>query len=194
MMVMTYPLLNTTNQEKIITVESPKQANWELFDTRAADAETLNERRWRVTVPARETVTFVRKERTRISWQEDVMNLDYQNLQRFFDNRWLDQDAYDRLSELLNTRAVIARAHEEQTKLEEERNRVYEQQNQLRANLSTLQATGKEAILRDRMLNQLTQTQDRLEAIEVRLNVLTTQIAEAEAQVKQIVAGLGAKA
>jgi len=123
-----------------------------------------------------------------------VMSLDYQSLQRYFENHWLDQTAYTRLSGLLDTLAAIARAHEEQNKLEEERTRIYEQQNQLRANLSTLQATGKEATLRDRMLAQLTQTQDRLEAIEVRISALTTHITEAETQVKQIVAGLGAKA
>jgi hypothetical protein len=194
MKVVTYTILNTTNQEKVVTVEAPKQANWELYDMRSADTETLNERRWRVTVPARETVTFVRKERTRLSWQEDVMNLDYQNLQRFFENRWLDKDAYDRLSELLNTRNIIATAHEEQNKLSEERTRIYEQQSQLRANLSTLQATGKEAALRDRMLDQLTQTQDRLDTIEARGGTLTQEIAKAEAKVKQILVRLGAKA
>ncbi|MBX3082563.1 MAG: hypothetical protein KF716_13080 [Anaerolineae bacterium] len=189
-----YHILNTSSQDKIITVEAPKQTSWEPFDTAAADAETLNERRWRVTVPARQTTVFTRKERMLTHWQEDVMSLDYQNLQRFFENRWLDQAAYDRLSELLDTRAAISRAHDEQNKLNDERARIYEQQNQLRANLTTLQATGKEAALRDRMLDQLTQTQDRLEQIEVRLGALTQEIAESEAKLKQIVAGLGAKA
>ena len=65
------------------------------------------------------------------------------------------------------------------------------QQEQLRANLTTLQPTGQEAALRNRMLGQLESSQDRLEAIEVEVNKLNQLIADSEKKIDEIVAGLG---
>ena len=57
--------------------------------------------------------------------------------------------------------------------------------------MGSLQRTGQEAALRDRLLAKLENSQDRLEASEREYDDLSRQITEAESNVEQIIAGLG---
>jgi len=134
---------------------------------------------------------FVRKERRLLTRHEEVRNLNYQQLQRFFENRWLDKAAYERLRHLLDNLGRIDAAHQEQETLAAERQDIYERQGQLRENLGALKAEGEEAALRGRMLSQLETTEDRLATIEARMTALDEEIAAAEEQIEQILAELG---
>jgi uncharacterized small protein (DUF1192 family) len=60
----------------------------------------------------------------------------------------------------------------------------------LRENLKTLGAEGQEAALRNRMLEKLSMTQDRLEAIDARQEELSQRIAATKAEIDRILDGL----
>jgi hypothetical protein len=187
----TYILENTTAKALTITIESAIEEGYELFDTAAPDVETASERRWRVKVPARGRAEFVRQERTPHQRYEELRRLDYRRLQEFMQRRWLDKAAIQQLETMLDNLGAVQRAKSQQAKLQSERDGIYKQQEQLRANLGALQPTGPEANLRGRVLAQLTETQDRLEAISRENNDLERQIINAEANVERIIARLG---
>ncbi len=187
----TYVLENDTAKDQVVTIEAPIRSDFELVNTPPPDAETAAERRWRVRVPARESVLFERHER-RLTWRrEEVRKLDYRRLQRFFEERWLDQAAYERLTVLLNNLALIQNAHAEQKALKDEREEIYARQAQLRENLTALKPAGEEGVLRARVLSQLSATEDRLENIERRLAEIAAQIEQAEKQVEEALNMLG---
>jgi hypothetical protein len=187
----TYIIENTTAKALTVTLEAMSIPPYELFDTPAPAVETANERRWRVSIPARGKAEFIRQERFLTRRQEELRQLNYQKLQQFMQNRWLDEATLSQLKELLNYLGQIQTSHDEELKLIKERERVYQQQEQIRANLGALQPTGQEAALRNRVLAQLEAAQNRLEAIEQHIQELTRQRAEAEAKVKDIIASLG---
>jgi hypothetical protein len=187
----TYILENTTAKALTITIESAIEEGYELFDTAAPDVETASERRWRVNVPARGRAEFVRQERTPHQRYEELRRLDYRRLQEFMHNRWLDKAAIQQLETMLDNLGAVQRARSQQAKLQSERENIYKQQEQLRANLGALQPTGPEAALRGRVLAQLTEMQDRLEAISRENSDLERQIINAEANVERIIARLG---
>jgi hypothetical protein len=187
----TYILENTTARPLTVTIESAIEEGYELFDTAAPDVETAAERRWRVNVPARGKAEFVRQERTPHQRYEELRRLDYRRLQDFMHNHWLDKAAIQQLETMLDNIAAVQRAWNQQSKLQSERENIYKQQEQLRANLGALQQTGPEAALRGRVLAQLTETQDRLEAISRENSDLERQIINAEANVERIIARLG---
>lgn len=189
--ITTNTIENTTSKPITVTLEAAMFMTYELFDTPKPDAETLNERRWRVQVGAGETVKFVRKERWLNHRREEVRQLDYKRLQRFMENRWLDQSLFDRLSEMLDNVSKVQKAQAEIVKLGEERKAIYERQQQLRANLQALQPSGQEAALRNRMLTQLEASEDRLEEMDRRIEELERQISETEAKVNTIIENLG---
>src|SRR5206468_3794446 len=159
----------TTAKPLTITVEAPIRANFELFETPQPAVETATERRWRIDLQARKKTEFVRKERMRTWRKQELRQLDCQNLQHFLENRWLDKQTYEQLADMLDALAFVQRARAEQDMLANERKTIYTNQEQLRANLNTLQSTGQEAGLRKRMLDQLEGTQNRLDEIEQRI-------------------------
>ncbi|MCQ3932902.1 MAG: hypothetical protein DPW16_20830 [Chloroflexi bacterium] len=189
--ITTTTIENTTQKPITVTLEAAMFMSYELFDTPKPDAETLNERRWRVQIGAGETVKFVRKERWLNHRREEVRQLDYKRLQRFMQNRWLDQNLFDRLSEMLDNVSKVQKAQAEIVKLGEERKTIYERQQQLRANLQALQPSGQEAALRNRMLTQLEASENRLEEMDRRIEELEHQITETEAKVNTIIENLG---
>lgn len=187
----TYVIENTTAKPLSILIEAPIRAGFDLFDTAPVAVETATDRRWRVSISARSRSEFTRKERQRTQRYEELRELDYQRLQQFLDNHWLDRATVERLSALLDKLAVIQRSQAELNDIDNKREALYKQQEQLRANLSALNPTGQEAALRNRVLSQLEGTQDRLEAMDRRVTELNQQIADAEQQIDQIIAGLG---
>ncbi len=80
--------------------------------------------------------------------------------------------------------------HYQTPKDREVRLEIYSQQEQIRANLGALQPTGKEAQLRDRLLNDLEATQDRLDAIAAEIADAGQTIAETEAKIEALIAAL----
>jgi hypothetical protein len=186
-----YTLDNATERDLTVTLEAPIRTGYELFETPLPDVETIAGRRWRVPVPAHGSAEFVRRERRLTRRHEEVRNLSYQRLQRYMEDRWLDQATFDLLAGLLDNLAFIENAHAEQEEISAERKSIYDRQGQLRKNLTTLKPAGEEGPLRMRMLRQLEASEDRLEEIDARLAELDEQIAQAEEQVEQTLAALG---
>lgn len=188
----TYIIENATAKPQTVTIEAPiaSNSNQELYETRPADVETANERRWRVDVPARGKAEFTRKERYRTYRNEDLHRLDYRNLQKYLKNKYLDRALFDALSALLDAMGLTQKLNEKKNGLEEERGKIYTQQENLRANLGALQSTGQEAPLRNRLLKQLEHSQDRLEAIDSELQELEQQLVENSNRIEKMIADL----
>lgn len=187
----TYVIENSTARTLIITVEAPIRTDFELYNMPPADVETVSERRWKVTVPVRAKTEFQRKERHRIERSEELRRLDYKQLQHFMENRWLDRSTLDALSEMLDNMGSIQRWQGQLSELHKERTAIYQQQEQIRANLAALQPTEQEAALRNRVLAQLEAAQNRLEDIARQHAELTQQITESDRRVNEIIEGLG---
>ena len=182
---------NTTGKTLTVTLEAPIVSGLELFDTPAPNVQTASERRWQVEVPARAKAEFTRKDRRLTKRHEALRSLNYQNLESYLGNRWLDKSTFNNIKDMLDNLEIIAKAHTKIGDLINERKKIYEQQEQLRANLGALQSTGQEATLRNRLLGQLEQTQNRLEEIERQTVDLQKMIATTEEKVSQIIANLG---
>lgn len=74
--------------------------------------------------------------------------------------------------------------------MSQERSHIYQQQEQLRADLGALQPTGQEANLRNRLLKQLESTQDRLDEIETEIAEANKFIEDGQKRVEQLIAEL----
>ena len=187
----TYLVENTTGQGQTVTIEAPIRAQFELFDTLPPTAETATERRWQIAVPAHADTEFIRSERHLTRRHEQLRSLSYRQLERFMQGRWLDDETYDQLKDLLDYLTVIEQSQAEQQQLKSEREEIYERQSQLRENLTALQPEGQEGTLRARVLTRLEATEDRLEAIDTRLNALRSEIDAANARIEHILDDLG---
>ncbi len=189
----TYTVENTTSRDETVIIEAKALAHLEMFDTPSPDYESANERRWRVPVRAQASAKFVHKVRRPLRRRENLLNLRYQDLLKYLENRWLDQHTFAGLSEILTNLEHIQRATDQQRKLKSEQEDIYNQQEQLRKNLGALQTTGKEAGFRDRLLAQLEASQDRLDDIDTEYDAAEQRKQQADKQIDAIIAGLNAE-
>lgn len=187
----TYRIENTTADDKRVTIEAAITPNWELFDTPEPDTVNATEHRWRIDSPAGSIAEFVKRTRHLEHRHEEIRRLDYRRLQHFFQGRWLDQAAYNRLSEVLDNIGTIQAARAEKQTLEGERRTIYERQGQLRENMNALKAGGEEGQLRTRMLRQLEASENRVEGIDHRQSELDQVIQQAEVRINELIAMLG---
>ncbi|GAB5490173.1 MAG: hypothetical protein Phog2KO_03880 [Phototrophicaceae bacterium] len=186
----TYSIENSTSKSQIVTIEAPVRNSFDLYDTRQPDVETAEYRRWKVSVEARSTVDFVRNERMLRYDRREISSLKYQNLSKYLENKWLDQDTFDNLQEILDSHEIIHSENKNITELEIERQEIYQQQEQIRANLGALQSTGQEANLRNRLLRQLESTQDRLDDIDATISQSKQTIVDTEAKIQTLLDSL----
>ena len=188
---MVYHIENKTDRERTVTLEAATNPRAELFDTPTPDVETPSLRRWRVPVAAGSRTSFTFQERAPRRRTEQISKLKYRQLQNYLQNRWLDQDTFNSLSDILVQFALIEQTKKQQNKLTADRKTIYEQQEQIRANLAALQPTGDEAALRNRLLKKLEYAQDRLDTIDVELDDAQKTLQETEATVEKLIAALG---
>ncbi len=191
-----YMLENSTGDEKTVMLESTFgktgwQQSFELFDTPAPQVDSAQERRWRVTVPAHGAAGFTAKLRRRTHSQHTLTNISYKQVQEYLSKRFIDEATFAHLRELLETLQRIQQEKQHQQALEKETRSLYEQQEQQRKNLGALQATGKEADLRDRVLKQLEAAQDRLDAIAGEVETSQQALAAAEQLLPAMINRLG---
>jgi hypothetical protein len=186
-----YIIENTTAKPQVVTIEAPITTNYELFETAKPAVETANERRWPVDVKARGKAEFVRRERMLRYDRREIRSLDYRNLSNYLENKWLDKSTYDQLRDILDTIQQMRKAQTKITALEQEREQIYRQQEQIRANLGALQPTGQEATLRNRLLKQLETTQDRLDAIDKERAESQEFINQSEKRIQELINNLG---
>ncbi|MEM6527078.1 MAG: hypothetical protein AAF653_02225 [Chloroflexota bacterium] len=185
-----YTIENTTDDAKTVTVEQALGSQDNLFQTREPDSETLNEKRWRVAVEAKSKTVFRVNKRYIQSQNHLLRDLKFEQIQRWADKRYLDQELFEELGELTKTLTFIQKTKDANYALRNEREEIYGRQEQFRANLGALQSTGKEATLRDRILAQLTASQDRLDEIEKALTLGERTINESEKRVEAIILSL----
>jgi cell division protein FtsB len=190
----TYSLENRMPLPRVVILEtSVIDSDAELFDTLPPQYTSATERRWHVAVHARGQVQFTRKERTKVYSDVSLRKLKYEQLRDYLANRWIDEATFAVLSEVIGAVGQIQEAKERQESLTTIRVDIFKQQDQLRANLTTLQPTGKEAALRQRVLAQFEALQDRLDALNAEEASLKAKIAELEAKIDAIIAALPQK-
>ncbi|MEO1645204.1 MAG: hypothetical protein AAFR67_08455, partial [Chloroflexota bacterium] len=187
---MVYIIRNNTNTPKIVTVEATIQTSYELFDTPAPDAQTDNEQRWHVDVPAGESTTFVRKVRMSQQQRVNIRGMQYDNLYRYFKNNWLDERTFNEIRDILKAEERLTNLNQQIALNELERERIYQRQEQLRANLTALQPTGNEATLRNRILKDLENSQDKLDLIDAEIEQAKKTIEATEQSIESMLEAL----
>jgi hypothetical protein len=170
----TYRLRNKTESSVAVLIEYPLPEGYELFDTAPPAEEAGSDLRFRAQAEARGTETL-RVQARKLMWRrEEIQRQSYETLHRYLGEGLMDRAAYERATELLRLWEQIADAERQLQELENERQTLYQAQEQIQGNMGALGTAGKEGALRARYVEELEASQDRLRVV-----------AEEEVQVKQ---------
>ena len=185
-----YHIDNKTTHDAVITLETNKRSDWEVVGTNKPTEETINTNRWQTKAPSQSQALFTREERRRISRSEHLKRMSHKQIQQFLADKYLDEAAFQHLNTLLEAYDYIEQVHKANAKLIEERQALYKEQEQLRQNMGALGATGREGELRSRILDQLSESQDRITTIAQTLDENDSKINKAQVHIKQLIAQL----
>jgi hypothetical protein len=170
--------------EQVVTVEHPIWQGAELIRTPAPATRTADMYRWNVPCPARIATTFDVVER-RYDWEvSEVLDMPYARLEEFLRARWLDDGTLRRIRSLLEQQSAIARNEAEIARLHPERESVYRREEQLRANMAALGTGGEEGTLRRQIVMQLQASEERVGAIDARIDALQRENTQREAAIQ----------
>jgi hypothetical protein len=184
-----YRLDNRTAQAKKVLLEHGL-SDYVIFDTPAPAEKTLDTHRYQVDAPAGKVTEFTVQERYLRTRREELHNLSYQGLQRYFTDKLLDQKAYEGLKALLDAWAEIARLEKAVADQEQQRGKIYKAQEQAQKNMAVLSNAGEEGKLRGRYVKQLTESEEQLAEVEQTVARLQAEIEQKKTRLEQMIAAL----
>jgi hypothetical protein len=184
-----YRLDNRTAQAKKVLIEHGL-SDYVIFDTPAPAEKTLDTHRYQVDALAGKVTEFTVQERYLRTRREELHNLSYQGLQRYFADKLLDQKAYEGLKALLDAWAEIARLEKAVADQEQQRGKIYKAQEQAQKNMAVLSNAGEEGKLRGRYVKQLTESEEQLAEIERTVARLQAEIEQKKNRLEQMIAAL----
>lgn len=186
-----YRLDNRTAQAKKVLIEHAL-TGYDIFDTPVPTEKTLDTHRYQVEAAPGKITEFLVRERYLRSRREELRNLSYQGLQRYFADKLLDQKAYDSLRALLDAWAEVSRLEKAIAEQEQQRGKIYKAQEQAQKNMAVLSNAGEEGKLRGRYVKQLTESEEQLAQIDQTVARLQAEINQKQANIERMIAGLAA--
>ena len=173
----TYTITGAAREDRLVAIEHPKQAGWDLVVDAALTVEETAER-YRVfrTVEAGEVaeveVTLQRPRSERL----ELINLSDGQIRFYAAARELSESMRQAISEILRHRAAIADAETAVSELEREQRDIIDDQGRVRRNLDTVP---RDSDLYQRYLQTLSQQEDRLEDLRGELGSAMEAVASA---------------
>jgi hypothetical protein len=186
-----YQLHNSSAEAVTVLVEHPRTALYELFDTPAPREQTAEHVRFAVQAPARGEATLRVQERRLLSRHEEIRHQSAQALRGFATRGLLSKQAHAQLSALLALWERIAVHERRLVEIEQERQKIYKGQEQVRGNMGALSATGKEGELRAGYVDKLRASEQQLELLSGEEKQLQSEIARLKDEIESKVKALG---
>jgi hypothetical protein len=186
-----YRLSNSTERPVRVLVEHRRSAHYELVETPEPEEQSEGHYRFKVLVPAHGEATLRVQERRLLSRQEELRQQSAAGLQRFLREGLIDRITHDRVVEMLTLWEQIAQYTRRLQELDQERQRIYQAEQQIRGNMAALSQTGKEGELRARYVEQLAASEEQLKALAQHEAATKAEIARLEAEIGRKLEALG---
>jgi hypothetical protein len=186
-----YQVNNHTDQAITLLVEHPRVVDYDLFDTPEPVERTDEHLRFEVQAPARAEAKLRVRERQLTHREEKVQRQSYKGLKRYLRQGLIDQEVYDRVTEILGLWDKIADHEAEIAQIEEDREGIYTAQKQIQGNMGALSQTGKEGALRARYVEQLEDTEEQLKALAERESGLRDAVEQVRQEIETRLESLG---
>ncbi len=179
----TYRATNTTGRELQVLVEHPRAEGYELFNTPEPRERIENHDRFALPVPAGELRWITVQERRLLRRKEELRKQSLQELRRYLERGLMEQAVLDRLAKLMMLWDSVAEYERQLEALAEEREKLYQAQRQIQANMGALGQMGKEGALRARYVEQLEGAEEQLKALDRREAELRAEIERVEQEI-----------
>ena len=179
----TYRITSSLPNNVVVTIEQPQQPGWSLLDTAKPRETGGGAARWDVTATSYSEVTLVITEVQQQARGENVRGLDGEQLRAFLADRRIDQALHDGLGAILQLYGRLDDIDRQRSNNADARSDLHERQAQARANLGALGTTGDEGSLRQRYVQIISESEDRLATLQSSDDSLAAEYATIESDI-----------
>jgi len=171
----TYTFRNEDSSPRTVVVEHPVRSGYELRSAARPVETTAAWKRFRLEIGAKQTAALVVEEARPTVATYTISNIDSNLIGTFVQLRSIDKSLEEALRKVVAQKDAIANLEEQKNTLDQENQKIYDDQQRLRENMKALKGSAEEKALLQRYVQQLN-TQ------ETRLETLRQEIAQVEAK------------
>jgi hypothetical protein len=176
-----YHLSNQTERQKIVYIEHPVKAGWELSDdTPAPILTTQKYYRFRVVLEPFAKADLPVSERQGLVDNYQIGNLNRSDLDLFISRNYINADTRAKLERLLDLRSQIAQIEGKMQSLDDEQRKIGDDQKRLRDNIEALAKTPEAKTLIERYIAKANEQESRIEQIDKDRKALEQQKTDLE--------------
>jgi regulator of replication initiation timing len=182
----TFTIHNVDNKPKTVIIEHPVRPEFNLVDAKPVE-KTANAYRFEVQIAANETKKFPLTEEHIFNMDLAVTNLTHDQLLSYVRNRELNEQGRQRLEQLANLKRQIADTDREIQRHQEQVQSLFEDQNRLRNNISTLRSVAGQDGMVQEYANKLSQQERELVSLRDRQSQLKQQRDDLQRQENELI-------
>lgn len=181
----TYVINNKSDRGLDLFLEHRFRRGWELIETPDPIERTENFYRFRLEAPARSQKKFDVRERLSEPTAHELTRITDEQLGGFVKAKYLDERTEAALRELTELQGEVAAVDRRSKQSARTREAIFKNQERLRENLRVLGTRQEETELRQRYVKELTEQEDRLQALDRELEELHRQEQELKASLSK---------
>jgi hypothetical protein len=186
----TYTVRNEDTPPRTVLIEHPVRAGWKLTSGPEPAESTKDFYRFRVNVESKKTATLTVNEVRPLETRYEISNLSGEQIALFLRQRSINPEVEAALQKIVTQKNKVAALEAQGETLEEEKSRIYDDQQRLRENLKALKGSAEEKALIQRYTRQLDEQENRLEALKKEITELESRKLAAQAELDKMLQDL----
>jgi hypothetical protein len=186
----TYTFRNEDSSPRTVIVEHPVRSRYELRGAAQPAETTAAWMRFRLDVGSKQTQSLTVEEARPIDVTYALTNISSAQVATLVEQRSIDKSVEEALRRVLAQKDVIDGLEQQNTAREEEKQRIFDDQQRLRENLKALKGSAEERALVERYTQQLNNQETRLESLRKEIAETAAKQQSAQAALDRMIAEL----
>jgi hypothetical protein len=186
----TYVFRNADSSSRTVVVEHPARPGYELRGDIRPVESTPVWMRFQLPVEPAQTASLVVDEARPVETTYQVSNINSDQLGVFVRQKSIDKSIEGALREILTQKSAVNALKTQNSELESESEKIFDDQQRLRENMKVLKGSAEEKALLQRYTAQLNTQENRLEALKQEAQKLEAQIEAAESALDKMIQDL----
>ncbi len=189
--VQTYTVRNTGDSARPLIIQHPVRQGWKLSSGTASPEETTAQHyRFRLALPAKETVKLAVSEEMEFPTVTQVNNLNSDLIATYIRNKALSAEAAEKLRGIVALKDRLAATQAKITARQQEINELSSDQSRLRQNINELRGLPGQQDQVNRYAAKLSDQEKTMEALQAALTTERTNLRQTQQDLDQAIAGL----
>lgn len=186
----TYTFRNADASSRDVIIEHPVRPGFELRGDTKPIETTSAWMRFRLPVASKQTAALVVEEARTLPTTFALNNLTADQVAVFVRQQSINKPIEEALRKILAQKEVVSNLEDQKTEREEERDKIFDDQQRLRENMKALKGSAEEKALLQRYTQQLNEQESRLEVLRKEIKKFEASEAAAQAALNKMIQDL----